>query len=48
LQSVAAAFVIAGLNAGCSLLTRPALRSMARSFVRELSARLKRRAKSTV
>jgi hypothetical protein len=48
LQSIAAAFVIAGLNCCCSLLTRPALRSMARSFVHELNVRLKRRVKSTV
>ena len=48
LQSIAAAFVISGLNCCCSLLTRPALRSMARSFVHELNVRLKRRVKSTV
>jgi O-antigen/teichoic acid export membrane protein len=48
LQSIAAAFVISALNSGCSILTRPALRSMARSFVHELNVRLKRRVKSTV
>ncbi|MFT4433028.1 oligosaccharide flippase family protein [Caballeronia sp. 15715] len=48
LQSIAAAFVISALNLGCSLLTRPALRSMARGFVHELNVRLKRRVKSTV
>ncbi len=48
LQSIAAAFVISALNCCCSLLMRPALRSMARSFVHELNVRLKRRVKSTV
>jgi O-antigen/teichoic acid export membrane protein len=42
-QAIAAAFVMAGLNAGWSVLTRPALRSMLRAFARELNGRLKRR-----
>jgi hypothetical protein len=34
---------MAALTAGWSVLTRPALRSMARGFARELNGRLKRR-----
>jgi O-antigen/teichoic acid export membrane protein len=43
LQAIAAAFVMAGLNAGWSVLTRPALRSMMRAFAHQLNTRIRRR-----